>query len=426
MEPSLGPADLVDRFVSRAHMAVREATLDDLLGFITVRGLAAGSAHQRFSEAFPDGRDALIAELQRRATVESDVAPDVAMDLLKLANALRDGDEGCGDRLRAIALDEFDAYADDDDMGNARRTNEILRGLMIAVAGSDATARELVAGRYAKTDGRYAERYEELLKALGRELVPDLGSTEDLALVMAAVLDGFLTRAAIEGHGRDAERVRELFARTVVPLLGALTYPRGALAPTDRDRLYHGLTPSATAEYVRTPPWSTPERNLERYTGIWRGTMHTQTVTRDTRPGNAPRETYLVVDATGEQLRVTNYIETGLSRMILPQVTIVNGRLRLACMYEAELYGNPTPDRPSHRGAWVLEGHCDEDAAPPQLIASYFNDRSARGEFVFTDHVLGVVAGTFGEARKTCRKHLGSDWRAADMPSGAQRELALG
>jgi hypothetical protein len=92
--------------------------------------------------------------------------------------------------------------------------------------------------------------------------------------------------------------------------------------------------------------------------------------------------------------------------MILPQATIVDGRLRIACVYEAELLDNPTPHRPSHRGAWILESDPDSK----RLEATYFNDRGTRGTFIFDDHMPDAVAATFLEARALCESSLGSSW----------------
>jgi hypothetical protein len=409
--------DLRTPFVAAAREAVVAAAFDDLLGFLTIRRLAPGSAHARFKQAFgagAAGRQALVRELQHQATLPSEIAPHVEIDLMRLANDLRERVPDVANRIKQIALSEFDAYATDSD----QRSNEVVRSLMIAVATTDERSRDLLAKRYESTDRAYAEQYRALLSALGREVIPEVGSAHDLALIMASMLDGFLTRSAIEA-GENRRRVRELFAAILVPVLAALTHPHGSLSLPDENRLYGDLTRSATAAYRRTPPWAQPLDDLEQLVGTWRGTMYTNVVTRDPELGRGPRETYLVIDNARVELQIRNFIATGISRMIFPRVTKVAGRYRLACMYEADLSGNPTPDWPSHRGAWILES----DEAVDRLDAVYFNDRSARGSFVF-DNRVESVADTYFEAQTLCASELGP-WEPAAEKPGLTTHTAL-
>jgi hypothetical protein len=393
-----------ERFLRRAHDRIRQVTLDDLLSFLTVRDIAPGSMYAGFAEAFAgstsgERRRALIEAIRRGATADSDIAQAVEVELLRLTNDLWGRPRGAGDRLRRIVEEEFDVYATDN-------AEEIVRTLIIASARADERDRKLLVKRYRTTDARYAQRYEALVGALGRRLIPDLKSFDEFALIMASLLDGFLARRAIE----QDDRVRQLFSLTVVPLISALTYPVGAPPPDDEQWLYHGLRPSATASHLRTPPGSEAIGDSASLRGVWRGTMWPAgVVTRERVPSGGKRETYLVVAGGAGQLQITNFIETGLSRMILPQVTIVDGRHRLACLYEAELVDNPTPDTPSHRGAWVLES----DEAVSRLAASYFNDRGAYGTFVFDGHVPRCTAETFLDARSVCAAELGTPWQPA-------------
>jgi hypothetical protein len=111
--------------------------------------------------------------------------------------------------------------------------------------------------------------------------------------------------------------------------------------------------------------------------------------------GRGPRETYLVLDDSSGRLEATNFIEGGFSRMVMPEFFEAGGRRRMACVYEAELRERLQPESPSHRGAWIVEA----DSQPAQhLTATYFTDRSTRGEFRFTRR-QETCANSFDEAQ---------------------------
>lgn len=404
-----------ERFVAAAQAETLGATFEDLFAFLPIRRVAPGSAHARFKETFGEGesgRKALIAELKRTAVENPRPSPGETVDLMELVNDIRDRDPDVGDRIRQIALDEFDRYSGDGDQ--ALRANELIRMLMIAVAASEEDSRRLLRRRYATADATYAQRYRELLNALGRDPIPQIGSADNLAYVLGAVLDGFLVRAALENDdAANGSRARELFAAVLIPLVGALSHSQGSSPPPETSRLYADLMPSATAEFKRTPGWAVAAETPCSLRGTWRGTMLTDVVTRDPHLGHGPRETYLVIDANGDHLQISNFIATGMSRMLFPQLTHIAGRYRLACMYEADLMGNPTPDWPSHRGAWILES----DDEVTQLNAVYFNDRSARGRFVF-DSRVDQVSGSFFEAQHLIAAEHG-EW--SSVPTIAMR-----
>ena len=389
--------ELVARFVGRAKDELRGATLSELLAFLTVRRVAPGSALARFYEAFPKdadgptGRDALIERLRKEAVSppEMSVTSEVILELLRLQHSLENQSDEAGEGLRMLAQRDFDTYA----YGESQRAGEILRTLMVAVARADDIVREDLARFYASLAETYSGAYEQLLAAMGRQPIPEIGTVENFGRVITALMDGLLVRAAFD----EPENVRNLLRATIVPLLGALTYPIGFKPPEDRDHLFDVPPLSATIRYPRTPTdaQALSADALADLQGTWQGTMKTERVLRDVRGGSGLRETYLVLDDSTGRLQATNFVEGGLSRMVMPQFFAVGHRRRMTCLYEAEVGTNLQPESPSHRGAWILE----VDQRPAQhLTATYFTDRSTRGEFRFTRR-LDTYANSFLDAR---------------------------
>jgi hypothetical protein len=354
---------------------IGRASLKDLLSFLKVADVARGSGLTRFYKLFPAGgegrragRDALVQAVETEA-ITGKVWLEVE-DAMRLPLLMRDRDKKAFEVLRKLATGDVRAYSEDSEL----RGPEVLRSLMtIAAHAGDKRARELLKERYERIEPAYGSFYRSLLQdALGREPIPGVDTMERLGLVIAALFDGLVLQ-----HSFDEETVEKLAEATIVPLLGALTYPEDAQPPTDSDHLYP--PGPATASYRLTPPHlrPLPQNALDGLLGTWQGT--TQTVARAT--GKHQPNTYLVLSDHEERLEVVQFTHGGISRAVLPAFLTVGGRRRLTCVYEAE---RTDAQYPSHRGGLILEAPDDRNAQ--SLEGAYFTDTGHRGELTFNDH----------------------------------------
>jgi hypothetical protein len=374
------PDVYVARFVARARKRIHDATLADALSFLKVGDLAKGSRHAQFQKAFPrteaspGGLAALIERIKLEAANAPDQSDQLDRDLLRLVKEAQSRSNKIGEDLRALAGREFDTRytAGNDDL------DWQIRALMAAVARSDSSVAKLLADRYRRTDELYAVRYEVLLTTLGRKPIPAM-SYREFALTIGAVLNGFLSRAGIEGD--NEKHVRDLFTEIIVPLIGAITYPVGSQPPSDESRIFGDTMASATEAHPRTPIRAEPLpiTELADLVGTWQGRQHIDASVPNARADSTHRA-YLVIDTSQGNLAITEYRDDRLSRMVTPTFVATPTGRRLSCMYETEGADNPRPDYPSYRGSLVL----DVDSPATKLQGTYFNDRGSRGKVVST------------------------------------------
>ena len=386
--------------VSAALERVGRASLTNLLSFLKVADVARGSGLARFYKLFPasgegTGREALVRALEAEA-IAGEVWLEVE-DAMSLPLLMRDRDKRAFDQLRKLAIGDVKAYSEDVDL----RGPEVLRTLMaIAAHAGDTDARDRLKERYERIEPKYASFYRSLLQeALGRKPIPGIDTMERLGLVIAALFDGLVLQ-----HSFHEEAVETLAEATIVPLLGALTYPENAPRPSDSDHLYP--PEPATASYRLTPPnlHPLPEDALTELVGTWQGTTHRLVEKQpDDQPyggGDAPPtneedqpNTYLVLGQQEERLEVLQFTRGGISRAVLPTFLNIGGRRRLTCVYEAE---RADAQHPSHRGGLLLEASADGDAL--SLEGAYFTDTGQRGGLIFNDH-RPTVATSYGHAQ---------------------------
>jgi hypothetical protein len=228
------------RYLERARDALRGALLRDFLGFLTVRRFAGGSATARFYDAFPvrrggaqGGRAELIHDLTTDAT-PTDIAGDApittrtALRLMRLVADLKDRKPEALAELTAIAVEDFELNFDSEE--NA--AGDTLRLLMLAAARADPDARRRLREYYSALTDAHAGPEAALLMALGREPIASVGSVENFAAIITALLDGLAVRARI------GEPARELLEAALLPIVAALTVPAGAQAPSPQELLY--------------------------------------------------------------------------------------------------------------------------------------------------------------------------------------------
>jgi hypothetical protein len=232
-----------EKYLARAREALRTATLDDFLGFLTVRRFAGGSATARFYDAFPvvmsadgttrGGRSELLEMLKRESApteIETDapVTTTTLLRLLKLISDLKDRNPTALDEMKAIALDDFDGYYGSPE----EHPHDVMSNLMAAAARQDPEARERLAVYYRALTQAYVGTYEALLLAFDREPIDSIGSVDNLAIVITALYDGLAVRA------RVGEPARELLSNVLLPIVAALTVPVGKPSLSDAELLF--------------------------------------------------------------------------------------------------------------------------------------------------------------------------------------------
>ena len=163
------PDDVKERYLAEAREALRSATLDDLLSFISVRRIVGGTATAAFYQAFPGGRKELLSELKREAApeqigVSTPVTVETLARAMRLVAALKDEDQAALMELREVALTNFEENIDSE-TGEAKH---VLRGLMGAVALADDEAREQLRHFYDVLAEEYAHLFDEILAMLER------------------------------------------------------------------------------------------------------------------------------------------------------------------------------------------------------------------------------------------------------------------
>ncbi len=301
-EQAEGPeADARKALVKAALHRVGSAKLPDLLSFLKVADVARGSGLARFYKLFPKGedgpaedrpagRDALVQAIENQA-IDGKVWLEVTQrDAMRLPLLARDRDEEAFRLLRELATGDVEAYSDEPEL----RGPEVLRSLMaIAAHAGDQYAQDRLRERYGRIEPMYATFYRSLLEeALGRRAIPGIDTMEGLGLVIAALFDGLVLQHSFD----DDEAAIRLAEATIVPLLGALTYPKDAPPPTDADHLYP--PEPATASYGLTPPHlrPLPLDALADLVGTWQGT--TRPADKESQPN-----TYLVLSDSEARLR---------------------------------------------------------------------------------------------------------------------------
>lgn len=386
-----GPeADARKAIVRAAEERIGRASLTDLLSFLKVADVARGSGLARFYKLFPasteeasaeerTGRDALVQAVEDEA-IAGKVWLEVD-DAMRLPLLMRDRDERAFVQLRKLATGDVNAYSEDDDL----RGPEVLRSLMaIAAHAGDTRAQERLKERYERIEPLYAKFYRSLLEeALGRKPIPDIETMERLGLVIAALFDGLVLQ-----HSFDEKTVEKLAEATIVPLLGALTYPEDAQPPEDSDHLYP--PEPATASYGLTPRlYPLSQKDLSDLVGTWRGmTQADHLAGEDDQP-----DTYLVLSAEEQRLEVMQFTRGGISHAVLPAFLAVGGRRRLTCVYEAE---RANSQHPAHRGGLILEESANGRAQ--SLEGVYFTDTGQRGTLIF-DLRSPTVATSYAHAQ---------------------------
>jgi hypothetical protein len=237
-------SDLQERFLNRVRDALRAATLDDFLSFLTVRAIADGASAQ-FYEAFPNpkdsprgGRDGLIDALKDQAA-PTDIATDAPVTaqtswrLVELVPRIGGRDDAALEDLLDIAVDDFDGYFSNDDSAAA----DVLNQLMVAAARSDPDARDRVASYYKALTSNYASIEGMLLTVLNREPIPALGSAERFATVITALYDGLAIRARIDDP-QQGDSARDLLRAVLIPIIAALSVPVGEATPSHAEMLF--------------------------------------------------------------------------------------------------------------------------------------------------------------------------------------------
>jgi AcrR family transcriptional regulator len=225
--------DSRQKYLAKAREALRDATLQDFLDFLTVRRIAGGSATASFYKAFPGGRDELLDELANEAMPTGagssiPVTAETAARLMRLVSDLKDQKGEAIDELQEIALANFDGYFHSE----STEVDDIVINLVVAAARRDPKARQRLSEYYGSITAEYVNVYSELLHAIDREPIESIGSLEDFATVITALFDGLAIRARM---GADA---KEILAAALLPVFAALTTKVGSPAPSPQDLLY--------------------------------------------------------------------------------------------------------------------------------------------------------------------------------------------
>lgn len=227
--------DAQERYLAAARKALQEATVDDLLAFISVRRIVGGTATAAFYQAFPGGREQLLEELKREAApetvgVSTPVTVGTISRAIQLVTDLKDGRRSAVEQLREIALANFDENVDTD-QGQAAH---VLRGLMAAVADADEESRERLDRFYDVLAAEYADLLTGILAALGREPTEGIPSVLDLTRVITSIYGGLAVRSRLGQPGKA------LLAATLLPILAALTVPAGEPSEDPVEKLLQG------------------------------------------------------------------------------------------------------------------------------------------------------------------------------------------
>jgi hypothetical protein len=241
-ELSSGPQK---RYLDRAKEALRTATLDDFLRFLTIRRFAAGSATARFYDAFPverggeGGRAALLAQLKLEAAptdiaTGAPVTTETTLRLMRLVNDLKDRKPEALDELKKVAMQDFEGYFATDETAAL----DVLNLLMVVAARADKDARDRLVAYYGALMENYGGLESALLTAVGREPMPSIGPM-GFATIITALYDGLAIRA------RMGEDVLQLLDASLLRIVVALTVPIGTEAPSESELFYGGETGSA-------------------------------------------------------------------------------------------------------------------------------------------------------------------------------------
>jgi len=211
-------SDARERYLAEARNALRSATLDELLSFISVRQIVGGTATAAFYQAFPGGREELISELKREAAPSktgssTPITVGTISRAMQLVGALKDGDPTALEELREVALANFDQIlgSGEGDSGN------VLRALMAAVAVTDDQSREQLREFYDALAREYAGLFEAILTALNRKPIEEIGSVVDLTMAFSAMVSGLSLRSRLGQPGKA------VLAGALLPILEALT-----------------------------------------------------------------------------------------------------------------------------------------------------------------------------------------------------------
>lgn len=213
-------SDSRERYLEKARDTLRAATLDELLGFISVRQIVGGTATATFYQAFPGGREELISELKREAAPgktgpSTPITVGTVSRAMQLVGALKDGDASALEELREVALANFDEI-----LGSGEGdSSSVLRGLMAAVAVADDRSREQLSEFYDALACEYSGLFEAILGALDREPIGEIGSVFDLTMAFSAMVSGLSLRSRLGQSGKA------VLAGALLPILVALTAP---------------------------------------------------------------------------------------------------------------------------------------------------------------------------------------------------------
>jgi hypothetical protein len=215
--------DARERYLEEARSALRNASLDELLGFISVRRIVGGTATASFYQAFPGGREELLRALKDEAApaevgVSTPVTVGTVAKAMRLVAALKDEDPDALEELRDVALTNFEETIDSEE-GKAKH---VLRGLMGTVALADPEAREQLRRFYDVLAEEYGRLFDQILAALDREPIEPIGSVDELTMTILAMYAGLSLRSRVGQPGK------ELLAVTLLPVLAALTRSVGS------------------------------------------------------------------------------------------------------------------------------------------------------------------------------------------------------